>query len=204
VVLQFKRSVKFNKLYATEFRDDFEALVREADGKIDRSALSQEVSNFSRYATLNRYVKCVFFEQLPEKYRSALGQRWVGTGGRFYSNDSHKMARTFVETVERKISKRNYKGLSEREGLQELILVVHFGIKGLLHLGPSVAVTPMTALLSAVRSRFGIGAGPFAKVYLYLVLNAGPLYLVFPSAVPSGEVKTSGSHGSCVGNGGSV
>ncbi len=182
VVLQFKRSVKFNRHHATEFRDDFETLVKEADEKIDRSMLLQEVSNLSLYATLSRYVRRVFFEQLPEKYRSALGQRWVATGGRFYPNDPQKMARTFLETVERKISKRNYKGLIEREGLKELLLVVHFGIRGLLHLGPSVAVAPTTPLLGAVRSGLGSGAGPFAKVYLYLVLNDGPLYLIFPSA----------------------
>lgn len=180
VVLEFKRSVKFNPHHATKFCEEFYALVEDADQKIDRASLPQSMLNVSGYPKLGRYVSRAFFESLPERYRPSSGQRWVGTGGELHAVDLKRAARSFLKTVQRKTSKENYKGLAEREDLKELILVVHFGIRGFFHFDPGIAVARPVSFVDAARSELAGYADPFSKVYFYLQFNDGPLHLILP------------------------
>ncbi len=182
VVLLFKKSTKFNEHDVQSFCDDFYALVRDADEHPDRSFLEgihEVISDLSRYPTLRRHVSDLFFEHLPDKFRVP-GQRWVATAPKFYPDDPERAVRALLESIQKKISK--YPGLAKRLGLHELVLVVHYGLRGVLHASPHVRVDhTLEGLLSEVRSRLRDSLGPFSKIYLYIALNDGPLHLLYPT-----------------------
>lgn len=181
VILAFKNSVRFNEHDAPRFRDEFYALVWKTDEHADRLTVLNAVLDLSPYPTLKRYLRGLSFQRLPDKYCVTSGQRWVATGGKFYPSDPQNAMRSLLETIEKKISKKDYVRLKQRLNIQELILVVHFGLRGVLHAAPSIAISPILLdLIPEVRSRFSDGAGPFNKIYLYLALNEGPLHLIYP------------------------
>jgi hypothetical protein len=180
VIVAFKKSEKFNRLHAPKFIKEFYALIKDADSRLDRPALPSEGLDFSAYPTLKRYLIGVFPYRTPDKYRAALGHRWVSTGGRFIPTDPQRATSTLLVTIQRKLSKKEYADLVDRMGLRELILLVHFGMKGMSRIGPTVATAPVTSLLDEVRSQLKDGAVPFSKIYLYIGFNEGPLHLIYP------------------------
>jgi hypothetical protein len=82
VTVIFKRSAKFNTHDAPKLVEEFYALVRDSDSRVDRSALPSAGLDFSGYPTLKRYLGGLFPYIVPEKYRVAIGHRWATTGGR--------------------------------------------------------------------------------------------------------------------------
>ena len=98
----------------------------------------------------------------------------MADGGAF---DPKVATTALIDAIKYKASKPNYQTLKADLGLAEHVLVVHYGIRGLLHNTPFEGINwKLDDILEKVRAEFQHFHGPFDRGYLYLTYNEGPLY----------------------------
>ncbi len=71
--------------------------------------------------------------------------------------------------------------LKAEHGLAELVLLLHYGIRGILHNWPFEGVNwKLEDTLREARKNLAKGSGPFDRVFLYLAFNEGQLFTLYP------------------------
>ena len=75
----------------------------------------------------------------------------------------------------------NYTNLKTQYGFAELILLLHYGIRGLLHNAPLEGASwKIEYVISEVRANLAKDSGHFDRVFLYLAYNEGQLFTLYP------------------------
>lgn len=83
--------------------------------------------------------------------------------------------------IEAKITKPNYANLKVQYGLAEFVLLLHRGIRGILHNTPFGGINwTIQDVISEARTSLKESAGPFDRVFLYFAYNDGELLTLYP------------------------
>jgi hypothetical protein len=178
--LWFRSGTRFSQREKASFRKEFYELISHVDGRWERemAGTPQKIWNdFSKYPMLGKHLHLIRFEdRMPFK-----PQRWaLGTpkGGAY---DPRWATVALLDRIEEKKSKPNYSNLKTQYGLAELVLLLHYGIRGLLHNAPfEGAGWKIEDAISEVRGSLAINSGPFDRVFLYLAYNEGRLFTLYP------------------------
>ena len=176
----FRMDVRFSRFDLASFRKEFYELMAKIDAAWSREMARepQKIWNdFSSYPTLAKHVYLIRFEdRMPIRPR-----RWaLGTpqGGAY---DPRRATEAFLERIEEKKSKPNYAPLKSQYGLAELVLLVHYGIRGILHNTPFDGLNwKLQDTISEARTNLATDAGAFDRVFLYLAYNEGQLFNLYP------------------------
>lgn len=74
-----------------------------------------------------------------------------------------------------------YRNLKARYRLAELVLLLHYRIRGLMHNAPFEGASWKNEdVVAAARANLAEDAGHFDRAFLYLAYNAGQLFLLYP------------------------
>ncbi len=179
VQIWFRNGPRFSQREELSFREEFYRLVGHVDDNWEREmAGTQKIWNdFGNYPTLGTHVYHVRFDD-----RAAFKpSRWaLGTpkGGAY---DPRQTSEALLERIEEKKKKPNYVKLKAEHGLAELVLLLHYGIRGILHNWPFEGVNwKLEDTLREARKNLAKGSGPFDRVFLYLAFNEGQLFTLYP------------------------
>ena len=186
VQLRFRHGVRFAQKQREKFRQEFYELI----GHVDETwaqEMGQEAQklwmDFTNYPTLGKHVYLMRFDD-QLRYRPPVGSRWaLGTprGGAYDPRDS---SHALLDTIEAKRKKTNYEGLREQLGLTGFVLLIHYGIRGILHNTWFEGLYyKLEDVLREAREYLAADPGPFDRAYLYLAYNEGPLYVLYPDSV---------------------
>lgn len=176
----FRSGTRFSQQERAPWQKEFYELMSHVEGTWEREAAAtpQKIWNdFSNYPTLGKHVHLIRFEdRMPFRPR-----RWaVGTpkGGAY---DPRWATEALLERVEEKKRKPNYSNLKTQYGLAELVLLVHYGIRGLLHNAPfDGASWTIEDVVSGARATLAKDSGHFDRAFLYLAYNEGQLFTLYP------------------------
>lgn len=176
----FRSGARFSRKDEASFRREFYHLVAHVDDNWEHemAGTPQKIWNdFSNYPTLARHIHLIRFEnRAPLK-----PARWViGTpkGGAY---DPHWATEALLRRIEEKKGKPSYAKLKSEHGLAELVLLVHYGIRGLLHNWPFEGLDwKVEDSVSEARKNLLNDPGPFDRVFLYLAFNDGQLFVLYP------------------------
>jgi hypothetical protein len=176
----FRGVARFSKQDESPFRKEFYDLAALIDEKWERemAGTPQKIWNdFSGYPTLGRHILHIRFEdQAPHK-----PARWIiGTpsGGAY---DPRRGTEVLLERIEEKRSKPKYAELKTELGLAELVLLLHYGIRGIIHNWPIEGLNwKIEDSIREARESLKDNPGPFDHAFLYLAFNEGQLFTLFP------------------------
>jgi hypothetical protein len=178
--LWFRNGTRFSQREEGSFRKEFYELMSHVDDawEHEMAGTPQKIWNdFSKYASLGKHVHLIRFEDRAP-FRP---QRWaLGTpkGGAY---DPRWATEALLERIEEKKSKPNYANLKTQCGLAELILLLHYGFRGLLHNAPFEGPRwKIEDVISEVRANLTKDSGHFDRVFLYLAYNEGQLFTLYP------------------------
>jgi len=180
VHIWFHSGSRFSQRDEASFRKEFYQLISHVDDAWEREMAEtpQKIWNdFTNYPTLRKYIFLVRFDdRMPFR-----PQPWaLGTpkGGAY---NPRRMTEALLEGIEDKKSKPNYADLKIRHGLAELVLLMHYGIRGLLHNAPFGGVNwKIENVVAEARAYLALDHGPFDRVFLYLAYNEGQLFNLYP------------------------
>ncbi len=176
----FRRGTRFSRPEEVSFRKEFHDLMTHVDAIWEREMARnpQKMWNdFSNYPTLGKHVNLIRFEdRMPSRPR-----RWaLGTpkGGAY---NPRWATQALSERIEEKKNKPNYANLKTQYRLSELVLLLHYGIRGLLHNAPFEGGTwKLEDTISEARANLAKDPGAFDRVFLYLAYNEGQLFTLYP------------------------
>jgi hypothetical protein len=176
VQVEFHDGTRYSQREETSFSQEFRSLISYVEENWEREmeGTLQKISNdFTKYPTLAKHVSLIWFHNWPGRE----SQRWVlGTpkGGAY---DPQRMTRALLERIEEKKNKPNYVNLKIQHKLAELVLLVHYGIRGLIHNPP---VRKIEDVVLEARANLARNPGRFDQVFLYLAYNEGHLFTLYP------------------------
>jgi hypothetical protein len=176
----FRNGTRFSQPEELSFCEEFYRLIAHVDDNWERemAGTSQKIWNdFSSYPTLGTRVYLVRFDdRVPFK-----PCRWaVGTpkGGAY---DPRWATDALLERIEDKKDKPNYAKLKGEHGFAEFVLLLHYGIRGIIHNWPFEGVNwKLEDTLREARRNLEKNPGPFDRVFLYLAYNEGQLFTLYP------------------------
>lgn len=88
---------------------------------------------------------------------------------------------SLLERIEEKKGKPNYANLKTENGHEEVVLLLHYGIRGIVHNWSFEGVNwKLEDSLRKARSNLAKDSGPFDRVVLYLAFNEGQLFTLYP------------------------
>ena len=134
-------------------------------------------NDFTNYPTLGKHTFQLRFEyRVP--YKPA---RWVLGTPRGGAYDPRWATEALLQRIEEKKSKPSYAKLKAEHGLAELVLLLHYGIRGLVHNWPIEGLDwKIENSVDEARKDLNHDPGPFDRVFLYLAYNEGQLYTLYP------------------------
>jgi hypothetical protein len=178
--IRFRRGTRFSQRQELSFCKEFYRLMTHVDDnwEVEMAGTPQKIWNdFSNYPTLETHVFLVRFDNRARFKPS----RWaVGTpsGGAY---NPRQATEALLERIEDKKNKPNYTKLKAEHGLAEFVLLVHYGIRGILHNRPFEGINwKLEDTLREARSNLVENSGPFDRVFLYLAFNEGQLSTLYP------------------------
>jgi hypothetical protein len=180
VQIRFRSRIRFSQREALSFCNEFYRLIDHVDDNWERemARTPQKIWNdFGSYPTLGVHIHLVRFDDRA----SVKPSRWVlGTpkGGAY---DPRWATKVLLERIEDKRSKATYAKLKVEHGLAELDLLLHYGIRGILHNWPFEGVNwKLEDALREARRNLVDNSGPFDRAFLYLEFNEGQLFTLYP------------------------
>jgi hypothetical protein len=183
VTVSFRADMKAPRGKEDDFVKEFYELMAYVDESWEREMADnpQKLWNdFSKYPTLGKQVSLVRFVD-QAALRPTEGNRWIlGTpkGGAY---DPRQATNVLLERIAEKKRKANYATLKSEYRLAELVLLVHYGIRGLLHNTPLEGLNwKLDDHIREARTNLAEDHGYFDRVFLYLAYNAGPLFTLYP------------------------
>jgi hypothetical protein len=179
VQIRFRSGTRYSQRKELSFCEEFYRLIAHVDGNWEREmAGTQKIWNdFGGYPTLRAHVCLVRFED-----RAALKpQRWAIGTPKGSAYDPRRTTDALLERIGEKKNKPKYTKLKVEHGLAALVLLVHYGIRGILHNWPFEGVNwKLEDSLREARSNLAENSGPFDRVFLYLAFNEGQLSTLYP------------------------
>ncbi len=179
VQVSLRDGARLTKRHLDTFRGEFFQLIAQLDANWEQLLSGYPLpmwTDFSGYPTVAKYVSSLLFHTSPVIGRT-LGH-WIifgPTGGAYTPRWAAKALLSRIET------KTRYRGLATTYGLAELILVVHYGLKGILHNTPYTGLNfGLNEIVQEVTVLLRKNHTTFQRVYLYFALNEGPLIQVWP------------------------
>jgi hypothetical protein len=171
--------VRLSKKHESRFRTEFFELLTYLDEEWDRLLAGFPMpgwTEFGGFPAVEKYVAALTFLTYPIGRRYE--KQWVifeGTGGAY--SPQWAMESLFARIR----AKTLYRGISETYGLSDLALVVHRGLKGIMHNAPYEGMNfGLNNIVDEVRATLAQDAGPFTRIYLYFAFNEGRLVQVLP------------------------
>ena len=157
------------------FRQEFLRLMDYIDDAWDREMAGQQKFwiDFSDYPALAKRIRFLRFEDRSD-FQPAIG--WIiGTHNRG-AFDPRSATAALLARIDAKRKKPNYPRVKESLGLAELILLVHYGVRGLSNNSPFDGMNwTLHDSVREARAEVAQNPGPFDRIFLYLALNEGPL-----------------------------
>ena len=183
VTVYFRADIRTPRGREDAFVEEFYDLMSYVDESWEREMANnpQKLWNdFSKYPTLGKQVSLLrFFEHVTP--RPAKGNRWVlGTpkGGAY---DPRQATNALLDRIDEKRRKANYAPLKADHGLAELVLLVHYGIRGLLHNTPLEGLNwKLANHVREAHENLAGDHGHFDRAFLYLAYNEGQLFTLYP------------------------
>lgn len=181
VQLWFRHDTRFSERHRERFRHEFYDLIAHVDRVWEQEMQdTQKIWNdFTSYPALGREIYFMRFDD-KASFRPTPGTRWaLGTprGGAYAPRDS---TMALLETTKKKRAKANYTGVKEQHGLAEFVLLVHYGVRGMMHNTPFEGLHwKMEDVLREIRADLVKNPGPFDRVFLYLAYNEGQLFSLY-------------------------
>ncbi len=180
VQVSLKEGARLSKRHEVRFRSEFFQLITHLDDNWEQllAGYPQPIwTDFSAYPTVATYVSELLF------CTDSLIQRTEGNWIIFEATGDAYTPRWAAEALLSRIQTKTarYRSVARVYGLAELILVVHYGLKGILHNTPYSGVNfGLDDILREVASLLRTNHGSFQRVYLYLAFNEGALVQVWP------------------------
>lgn len=181
VQVNLKDKARIRESEATTFSAELYRLLGAIDTDVSEQRLTlhkpyHSVSSIDSktYPTLSKYLGSLWLFG-PEEFKIPEGGRghWVVFPVRFLPHAPEFALKTLLERITGKTTK--YTGLLKEKNLNELILLVHFGIRGFMQNTIWGYEDDLTKIVEAVRKELSESAGPFTSVFLYLRFNEGRL-----------------------------
>ena len=183
VTVTFRGDMKAVRGREVDFVREFYDLMAYVDESWEREMADnpQKLWNdFSKYPTLGKQVSLMQFVD-HAALRPTEGNRWIlGTpkGGAY---DPRQATNVLLDRIDEKKQKENYATLKSDHGLAELVLLVRYGIRGLLHNTPLEGLNwKLDDHIREARTNLAEDHGHFDRVFLYLAYNEGPLFTLYP------------------------
>jgi hypothetical protein len=174
---------RFDREKVTTFREEFYTLmsyIKDTWQQEMADSRQKMWNDFSNYPTLGRYIASIHFVA-HSPHPPQPGSRWVLGHAKGGAYDPKRATAALIERIDDKRAKPNYANLKSDLGLTELVLLVHYGIRGLIHNSPYDGLDwKLEDVLGAACENLRANSGPFDRVFLYFALNDGPLYNLFP------------------------
>jgi hypothetical protein len=180
VHIWFRSGTRYSRRDEASFRKEFYQLMSYVDEAWERemAGTPQKIWNdFTNYPTLGR---CIILLRFQDRMQVRPRQWALGTpkGGAY---DPRQMTRALLQGIEEKKNKSNYANLKNQYGFAELVLLLHYGIRGLLHNSPFEGLNwKVDNVVSEARANLEKDPGPFDRVFLYLAYNEGRLFNLYP------------------------
>jgi hypothetical protein len=131
VYIRFRSRTRFSPQEAASFRKEFYELMSHVDGAWEHEMADtpQKIcTDFSDYPTLHKHVHLIRFQDaMPLR-----PQRWAVATPKGGAYDPRWATEALLERIEEEKSKPNYRNLKTQDRLAELVLLIHYGIRGLL------------------------------------------------------------------------
>ena len=110
---------------------------------------------------------------------SESGWIWGIPNGRAY--DPRGATQALLGRIEEKKKKRNYANLKDDYGLSELVLLLHYDLRGIIHNAPFEGLNwEIEDVVGAANGNLTQNAGPFDRAFLYFDYNEGRLLILYP------------------------
>jgi hypothetical protein len=184
VQITFRDDTRYVKRDEAAFQREFYSLIEDIDKRWEEEfgGTPQKLWNdFSKYPTLGQHVQAIWFYDHPRMQGVAGATGWVTSEARGGAYDPKWASEALHARIAEKINKQNYTSLKSEQNLSELVLVVHYGILGILHNSPFEGVgRHLDDVIAEVRSNLTSDHGPFDRVFLYLAFNEGSLDQLYP------------------------
>ena len=187
VQIRFRADVRFSKHELDLFRKEFYELVEYLDRHwIELFAGTPQTlwNDFTEYPTLRRRVQSFWLHRNPVM-RVNKGARWVVSEAKGGAYDPYWATHALLARIQSKTSKPEYASLKNDLKLDEFVLLLHYGLRGLLHNTPFEGVNrTLEHVLEDVRAFLSTQSGPFDRVFLYFAYNEGQMEQLYPSSLP--------------------
>jgi len=178
--VEFHNGTRYSQWEEVSFRKEFRSLISYVveNWEDEMEGTPQKIWNdFTNYPTLAEHVSLILFHNWPGRE----SQRWVLGTGKGGAYDPRQMTRALLERIEEKKKKPNYVNLKTQRHLSELVLLVHYGIRGLMHNWPFEGMNwKIEDVVSEARANLVQNPGPFDQAFLYLAYNEGHLFTLYP------------------------
>ena len=113
--------------------------------------------------------------------RPTTGAKWVISEAKGGAYDPKWALDALQARIDDKVNKPHYPQLKSDQNLSELVLLVHYGVRGIIHNTPFEGVNrKLDEVITEVRARLLQDHGPFDRVFLYLAFNEGRLIQLYP------------------------
>jgi hypothetical protein len=180
VQIWFRSGTRFSQREESPFRKEFYHLVVYIDDNWERemAGTPQKIWNdFSNYPTLGKHISLVRFDDSA----SLKPARWALGTPRGGAYDPRWATDALLQRIEEKKNKPNYATVKAEYGLAEFVLLLHYGIRGILHNWPFKGVNwKLEDTLREARRNLVENPEPFDRVFLYLAFNEGQLFTLYP------------------------
>jgi len=164
---------------AAAFRYEFRKFIHEMDTPmLEEYGWQFLVRDFSRYQLLRQHILDVVFTA-----KTTLPEHWihfVSEGGAY---DPTSATTGLLHCIQNKTKKYD-DGLCTRQNLSELILLVHYGVRGLIHNTPfrwmNEKASDLEIIQRIANAELIVNSGQFQRVFLYFAFNEGTLLQLYP------------------------
>jgi hypothetical protein len=183
VTVRFRADMKAPQGQEDAFVREFYDLTSYVDESWEREMADNRQklwNDFSKFPTVGKQVSLLRFME-HAALKPANGTKWVlGTpkGGAY---DPRQATDALLDRIDEKKRKANYATLKSDYGLTELVLLVHYGIRGLLHNTPLEGLNwKLDDHVREAHANLAGDHGHFDRAFLYLAYNEGQLFTLYP------------------------
>jgi len=184
VTISFRHDTKFKLAEAERFCREFHDLLERIDACWESEIVSEPFriwQDFEEFPTLVRHVRHLWFPLIFQQMPAPEQGWWISGEAKGGAYDPHWAASALLERIRNKVGKPGYSKLKSGLGLSELILLVHYGIRGVIHNTPFKGVNQKAEdVLEEARGILRKDPGPFDRVFLYFAFNQGDLFVLYP------------------------
>lgn len=184
VQISFYPETRFLHQQRASFREKFFVLVDHVDKNWDDlfGNTRQKIWNdFKNYPTLRPHIRYLSFDSPLILRPRSPGARWIFSEPKGGLYDPRWATQALLDRINNKTNKENYIDLKSQHGFTELVLLLHRGLRGIMHNTPFDGVNwKLENSLDQARAELVKNPGRFDQVFLYFAYNEGKLIRLYP------------------------